>query len=220
MTSWLDCIQDVRALRAVYGDHVPALDGVRMAHIAVDWDGRCVRVGFDLPEFPAVPPVKWREFTTVHVTLALYEVTDVRVDGLPVGEIADLALVRQDSAIALSLSGTGLDVAIRCGSVFLQKISAYQQGAACVPAPVDAVDTGTACRICGFDLEQRPAGTPGYLICYCCGAESGLDDTTRANARRYRSRWLSGGGEWFTPGKRPDGWILQEQLRRIPRDYI
>lgn len=75
------------------------------------------------------------------------------------------------------------------------------------------------CRVCGLDEEDErwtgPAGAQ-YVICSCCGAESGVDDLNRRSVRDYRSKWIAAGCAWFSPQERPADWQLDRQMRGLP----
>lgn len=76
----------------------------------------------------------------------------------------------------------------------------------------------SVCRVCGFDEGEdrwQPDG-PGYDICSCCAAESGVDDRTKADALRYRNAWVAAGMPWFAPDERPAQWSGESQLRDVP----
>lgn len=79
----------------------------------------------------------------------------------------------------------------------------------------------TRCRACGFDqAPQWPWGedgrSPAYLICPCCGAESGLDEVTPADAHAYRDAWVKRGKPWFRPELKPNAWSWEKQKALIP----
>ena len=79
------------------------------------------------------------------------------------------------------------------------------------------------CHVCGWDFGEDPwdFGAPQYLICSCCGAESGLDDSSQERARTYLSTWLAGGAVWSDPDDRPADWSpddLSQQLLSIGVD--
>ncbi|WP_286218766.1 hypothetical protein [Paraoerskovia sediminicola] len=76
----------------------------------------------------------------------------------------------------------------------------------------------TACRACGWELGE-PAWSctgPHFVVCDCCGAESGVDDLTPTQARDYRRRWVENGAVWFDPERRPESWDLYAQLSTLP----
>ena len=61
---------------------------------------------------------------------------------------------------------------------------------------------------------------PEYVICACCGAESGVDDSTLDEVRRYRSEWVSQGADWWSSrAEMPSGWDLQTQMKLIPERW-
>jgi hypothetical protein len=75
------------------------------------------------------------------------------------------------------------------------------------------------CRVCGLDeLDERWTEPDGahYVICSCCGAESGVDDLDLKWVRGYRAKWITAGGAWFSPEQRPAGWRLDRQMRELP----
>jgi hypothetical protein len=79
------------------------------------------------------------------------------------------------------------------------------------------------CRVCGYDDvgEERWTGPDGaqYVICPCCGAESGVDDDYRASALAYRRSWISRGCQWVQPEESPPDWALNPQAAQIPGDW-
>lgn len=81
----------------------------------------------------------------------------------------------------------------------------------------------TICRVCGFDEDDErytDGGLPEYVICHCCGAESGVDDSTLPEVRRYRDSWVKAGCPWFAPHLRPNGWSFETQLSAVPGRWI
>lgn len=81
----------------------------------------------------------------------------------------------------------------------------------------------TLCRVCGWDFGEEPwsGGAPQYLICDCCGAESGVDDRNERLATRYLRWWIDRGCAWTSPTARPPGWgeeVLRTQLATVGRD--
>jgi len=72
--------------------------------------------------------------------------------------------------------------------------------------------------VCGLPYEEPGwAGEdsgPKYLICECCGAETGVDDIDERTAQRYRAAWLTRGGRWFVEAARPSTWSAVDQMTR------
>jgi hypothetical protein len=97
--------------------------------------------------------------------------------------------------------------------------------------------TTFTCPCCGFDgLASRPFarlengvlvrgfdppysqhfGTPSYEVCNCCGFEFGNDDQPGTGLpvsfEEYLSAWAADQHRWFSPGKKPENWSLENQL--------
>ena len=80
-------------------------------------------------------------------------------------------------------------------------------------------DEDDACRVCGFDIGGGWDGAqPLYIICACCGAESGLEDSPTTSAHAYLRLWISAGCPWFDEAMRPPHWRLVDQLRAARMD--
>lgn len=79
------------------------------------------------------------------------------------------------------------------------------------------------CRVCGLYSEEKPWGedgkSPAYLICQCCGVESGYEDYTLESTIEYREQWIANGAKWFDLKRKPENWNLEEQMRNIPDEY-
>ncbi|MVQ37632.1 hypothetical protein GON05_23700 [Paenibacillus sp. MAH-34] len=65
-------------------------------------------------------------------------------------------------------------------------------------------------------------GLPMFNICDCCGFQAGFDDDAKnepESIEQYRKRWVDYGSNWFSskPSK-PQGWNLEEQLKKIGVD--
>ncbi|MEV7886652.1 hypothetical protein ACWD3I_19300 [Streptomyces sp. NPDC002817] len=79
--------------------------------------------------------------------------------------------------------------------------------------------TETACRICGYDdsdalFDQH--GVPQYVICPCCGNESGIGDDSVSQVRELRGLRVATGARWAEPGMRPDDWDVLRQMTAVP----
>lgn len=80
----------------------------------------------------------------------------------------------------------------------------------------------SVCRVCGYDEgEDRWTGSDGaqYIICSCCGAESGVDDRDLRWVREYRAKWHADGCGWFSADERPEGWRPEWQAANIPPEW-
>ncbi|MFF1302288.1 hypothetical protein [Streptomyces sp. NPDC058307] len=80
----------------------------------------------------------------------------------------------------------------------------------------------TTCRVCGRDDGEvlwDQHGVPQYVICDCCGIESGLGDDHLSKVRETRGYWVAQGAPWDVPKNRPTGWDALEQLSAIPAEW-
>ena len=78
------------------------------------------------------------------------------------------------------------------------------------------------CRVCGLDEDdERWTGAvrAQYVICSCCGAESGVDDLDLKSVRDYRSKWIAAGCAWFSPEERPADWQFDRQMSGLPASW-
>ena len=79
------------------------------------------------------------------------------------------------------------------------------------------------CRVCGYEDTDLPYGedgkTPSFNFCPCCGVEHGYQDCEPIAARKYREAWIQSGAKWELAAEKPEEWILQEQLKNIPKAY-
>lgn len=81
------------------------------------------------------------------------------------------------------------------------------------------------CRVCGFDfVDTYPWGEDGknstFEICDCCGTEAGYEDMTIPSIHTQREKWISSGYVWFNPKMKPENWLVSEQLKNLPQEYI
>lgn len=78
------------------------------------------------------------------------------------------------------------------------------------------------CKVCGFDKLEEPqyleGGSPNFVICDCCGFQSGYDDLDQGKTfEEYRNEWILNGAPWFNNKKKPSGWRLELQLKNLTR---
>lgn len=88
-----------------------------------------------------------------------------------------------------------------------------------------SIDLRCICRCCGWSFgDYFPWGedgeSPEYVICECCGCESGNEDYCADSLVAYRQSWLNSGAKWWMSKTKPvdwdDGRLLKEQLKRVP----
>lgn len=77
------------------------------------------------------------------------------------------------------------------------------------------------CKVCGYNNSESfwDNENPTYIICPCCGCESGNEDYTVESAKEYRAEWIENGAEWFDKSLKPSEWALSVQLEEIPDEY-
>lgn len=79
------------------------------------------------------------------------------------------------------------------------------------------------CPVCGYNkLEEPPYDEfryPTYVICSCCGFESGFDDESAGSSiAEYRQRWINKGFPFFNNVKKPSNWnvrVMRRQLENV-----
>lgn len=80
------------------------------------------------------------------------------------------------------------------------------------------------CRVCGYDDDIPHWGEDGktadFDFCVCCGVQHGHHDCLPEGARSYREKWISSGAQWEEKSLRPTDWKLEEQLKKIPLDFL
>jgi hypothetical protein len=80
----------------------------------------------------------------------------------------------------------------------------------------------TACRVCGLDDGEElydKYGVPQYIICECCGNESGIGDEELSQVRELRGFWVARGAPWHWPADKPAGWNVLEQMSNLPEEW-
>lgn len=80
------------------------------------------------------------------------------------------------------------------------------------------------CRVCGLRLTEPPWGgdekSPSHDICECCGVEHGYEDSGLESIRKYRAEWLAKGAKWFDPKEKPASWAAEEQIKKVPPEFL
>lgn len=79
------------------------------------------------------------------------------------------------------------------------------------------------CRVCGLiteDIRWDDFGCPTYIICDCCGAESGYQDMHLFAIRNHRLEWSDSGSNWKYSKFQPPNWNLEDQLQQIPTQFL
>ncbi|ASU79684.1 hypothetical protein CDG81_16985 [Actinopolyspora erythraea] len=81
--SWVDYVIRTERIRAIYGDHLPSLDGITLREVTLDYEYLSVLLGFDLPELPVVMPKKWERkgADSVRLILDFSELSELAIQG-------------------------------------------------------------------------------------------------------------------------------------------
>ncbi len=74
------------------------------------------------------------------------------------------------------------------------------------------------CPICGFKTDESYASVlklrSSYDICDCCGCEYSYDDVLK-----FYDDWVKGGCVWFEVKVKPQGWLLDDQVKNQIRPW-
>lgn len=148
------------------------------------------------------------------------DVTGVRVvgysgfgNGFSDSGMLSMLVVERRSGRAVVLRGTCARAAAA------KRAAAIIESALVVRPAAEGSGVETLCRVCGFDDgDVRWTGPDGaqYVICSCCGAESGVDDVLLTWVRRDRLRWIRSGRPWWSGEGPPEQWNPDAQLSLVP----
>ena len=129
--NWTNYLQDASRLKSIYSSD-PELKGVRLHEVRLHQDGPRVSLRIDLNTFPSKPPQKWacNHFNRVQITLALYDVTEIRINGFGLNNIGDVNISQNDSIIFFEFIDEGTQLICRCKYILLDDISAYHDSKA------------------------------------------------------------------------------------------
>jgi hypothetical protein len=74
------------------------------------------------------------------------------------------------------------------------------------------------CRVCGYNCGEPlwDEDNPNWIICDCCGSESGYEDFTLDSIFLARKNWISNEYRWFDIKRKPTNWDFRQQLINIP----
>ena len=131
MSNWTDLLNDPRAVRAIFGDHVPSLSGVELFEVVVNHDNLHAVLRFDLQDYPADPPPKWsaQGFNRVQVELKAWGLQEVLVDVTTTRTTTvDISVVRDGALTRVRGIGDGVLIDLRADFVDVSSaggLSAY-----------------------------------------------------------------------------------------------
>ncbi len=159
MATWLDVLDDPWGVRAVYGDQTPALGWVELHEVTMHRDGPRMVLRFDLPQYPARPPVKWRDrgCNTVQIQLMLSWVQEVSLQGWSHHSHVDLALEREGHTITATTYAGSTRMSVRAVAASITHMSAIRSSRT-VPDPGSRRKTGVGPVVVAVDEEVCPGG--------------------------------------------------------------
>jgi hypothetical protein len=79
------------------------------------------------------------------------------------------------------------------------------------------------CRICGYQSDEPfwlITWWPSFEICPCCWSESWYHDLQQSAIEKNRQRWLEEWYKWFDEKEKTKNWNLEEQMNKIPEQYL
>lgn len=122
---WYESCLNPQALRALYASG-EGLDRVRLFTVVLRPDGRSVELRVELPRFPDHPPERWdAEASHVQVTLDLWSVADLKVEGWMPESAGLLTLSPNGDTLRLSFESEEVRITARCGAARIARISPY-----------------------------------------------------------------------------------------------
>lgn len=122
---WYENCANPQALRALYASS-EGLDRVRLFAVVLRPDGRSVELRVELPRFPDHPPERWDpEANHVQVTLDLWSVEDLKLEGWTPESAGLLTLSPAGDALHLSFESQEVRITARCGAARIARVSPY-----------------------------------------------------------------------------------------------
>lgn len=130
MAEWLDLLTDSKAIRAVYGDELPTLEGVDLLDLRLHRDGPRLLLKFDLAKFPRVPPRKWvaQGLNVVRVELSMFSLNEVAISGFSRRPVVDIILRKNGDDIELVIDDEAVRVKARAEFAVLGSMEAFLSG--------------------------------------------------------------------------------------------
>ncbi|SDP84369.1 Immunity protein 50 [Actinopolyspora xinjiangensis] len=107
--SWVDYVIRTEGIRAIYGDHLPGLDGITLREVTLDYEYLSVMLGFDLPELPVVMPKKWERkgADSVRLKLDFLDPSELAIQGWTAPLKVDLRMKKTDNGEVSAVIDSG-----------------------------------------------------------------------------------------------------------------
>ncbi len=127
MQSWLNSLIDDAAIKAMYGQRIPSLDGIEFHEIALNREGQKVLLRFDLSDFPETVPKKWISlgYNVVQLRLLAFGIRQFDISGpIPEGYV-NLVISRTRRTVKLHVDASGFELRIASDYLMVESVSAY-----------------------------------------------------------------------------------------------
>ncbi|WP_303312729.1 Imm50 family immunity protein [Hymenobacter sp. BT730] len=125
---WYQLAEDYKAIEAVYGPEMPALQGGLLHEVNFEFNGYTqVVIRFSPLNSPSKPPLKWTAngFNTVSISLRRINIKAASLQGATFCRHCDITLVRRAEHLVLKVEAPELQLTIEFEWLFVDKISAY-----------------------------------------------------------------------------------------------
>lgn len=111
---WCDVIENPLAITSLYLSP-PELSNVRIMAVSMHEDGPTVLIKIELPFFPDKPPLRWRQsgFNAAIMELRLFGVSELRLDGWTINNVARISLYRKDAVVCCEVVGQSTVISAR-----------------------------------------------------------------------------------------------------------
>jgi tellurite resistance-related uncharacterized protein len=126
---WSQYLQNKEALEKTYGEL--SVNSLIVHRVKLNENGSTLTIEADLPEFPESPPQKWveREANTAQIELDFIFCEEILIKNFTYENIIVLEVLQlKENFFEFHLhNDKGFLIKGKCVSIYLQKISAYQQ---------------------------------------------------------------------------------------------
>lgn len=124
---WNECLGNPQALHSVYGaDALPDLSRVELQEMLMG-ERRNLRIAFSVTPMPKVFPLRWPASSNrVHMTLDLWDIDAVAVDGWRTDRPGRLDVVPETDRHRLCFEGDGCRFGVLFRGLRLARINGYE----------------------------------------------------------------------------------------------
>ena len=108
---------------------VPPLEYVSLIGISLHNDGPVAKIEFDLPNFPDIPPDRWKKsgFNTAQLHLELFVITKFSLEGWSNQLVVDVDIRRTgEGLISVTSQGANFNLNTQCQVIHIAHMIGYQ----------------------------------------------------------------------------------------------